>query len=336
MRIRLAGGAELAATRASNSASALIRIIPCSAIWLISSTRRFRDFFAGATEGADRPTSGRWRCGLSGGWSLRCGRSCWRWPSSACKPRAPKTPRISTMRPVSAATERLVLQRRAPADKCARCSCRRTSSPTACTATLPCIDCHTTITETPHQNLPATLAECDRAAARHQQELRQLPCAGLAELYGDLSWPSRRLGLRRYRDLLRLPRQPRDPLRRRSGFERVAGQSAEDLPEVPSGRDAGLRDVPVARHHRRLCALSLCVDCLEIRDLGGRRRAGDLLDPFGALVLPRISRPPAAQAEAACAEGSAAARRRPLLPTLERRCGDGLTSYSRSASSCWS
>ena len=93
------------------------------------------------------------------------------------------------------------------------------------------------------------------------------------------------MGFDRWRDLRRLPRQPRHSARQQSGLERGAGQSAEHLPQMPCRRDAGLRDVPAACHHRRLRALSLHVDRLEIRQLGGRRRAVVLLDPLGALVL---------------------------------------------------
>ena len=70
-------------------------------------------------------------------------------------------------------------------------------------------------------------------AARHRQELHRLPCQGRAGLHGDLSRPGRRHGFCPWRDLRRLPRQPRDLARQQSGIERGAGQSAEHLPQVP-------------------------------------------------------------------------------------------------------
>ena len=73
-------------------------------------------------------------------------------------------------------------------------------------------------------------------AADHQ-ELRQLPRRGIEVLYRDLSRPGQHAGLRLYRQVLRLPRQPRHQAGERSGIERAPEQSPADLPEVPSRRD---------------------------------------------------------------------------------------------------
>ena len=171
---------------------------------------------------------------------------------------------------------------------------------------------------------------------RHHQELHRLPCQGRAGLPGDLSWPGRRHGFCQWRDLFRLPRQPRDPARQQSGVERGAGQPAEDLPEVPSGRDGGLRDVPAARHDRRLRALSLYVDRLEIREPGGRRRAAcssGFIRRFGSTA--NIATASSKSCGRMCAP-THCRKAKAAISSAGAPCGDGRTCCSRSASSCWS
>ncbi len=246
-----------------------------------------------------------------------------------CKSRQRDVPRLSRRARIRCAARRR--------SRCARCSCRRTSLPTACTA----------------RHCVASIA------TRRSPNCRIKTCQGRLPTrsgHGSLSTRIAAIATRRRRRVTWKPITARSPpwampmsppvptatAAMRScrasnrGVERGAGQPVEDLPQLPCRRDAGLRDVPIARHDRRLCALSLCVDRLEIRHRRGRRRAGDLLDPFGALVLPRIARPPAAQAAAACARRGAAAPARAAISSAGARSGDGRTSVCASASSCWS
>ena len=183
---------------------------------------------------------------------------------------------------------------------------------------LRCVDCHTTVTALPHKNGSNTVAEWDRTRLAVKQNCgncHAAGCAGYTETYhgqvvamgfADIATCADCHGSHAI-----LPAS--DPASSVSPANLL-----KTCQKCHPGRDAGLRHVPAARHDRRLRALSLYVARLEIREFGGRRRARVLLDAFGALVLSRISRPPAAEAATACARRRAAAERRPLLPALER------------------
>ena len=218
-----------------------------------------------------------------------------------CESRQRDLPRLSRQRRDFAA--------RAPTERRARCSWRRIILPTACTASvLRCVDCHTTITELPHKNVSKTRAEWDRtrlAINKNCSNCHAKAAQGYTETYHGQVVAMGFADGATCADC----HGSHAILRASDPASSVAPANLlKTCQKCHPGRDAGLRDVPTARHDRRLRALSLYVDRLEVREHRGRRRALVLLDPFGALVLPRISRPPAAQAAAACADGCAAAR----------------------------
>ena len=103
-------------------------------------------------------------------------------------------------------------------------------------------------------------------------------------------------------------------------IDRVSDQSPADLPEVPSRRDQGIPQLRAARQPRTISTrYPLHLARLEVHAAAAGRHLLVLLDAFGALVLPRIPRPPAEQEPAACARRSAQQRRRQagrLLPAL--------------------
>ena len=91
-----------------------------------------------------------------------------------------------------------------------------------------------------------------RDPPRHHDGVRRVPRRRLGELQGNVSRADVRLGLRRYRDMFRLPPRPRDPGSRQPRLERVFGNSAEHLPVLSSGRDRRIRDFRASRDDRRL------------------------------------------------------------------------------------
>ena len=121
-----------------------------------------------------------------------------------------------------------------------------------------CADCHTSH-DIENPVLSSTrLVITKNCGSCHQEQLQDLP--------GDLSRAGRDAGLRLYGQVFRLPWKPYDPAGRRPTFDRVSGQPARHLSEMPCQRHRGVCDLPAARQCPRLPTLSLSVARREIHD----------------------------------------------------------------------
>ena len=192
-------------------------------------------------------------------------------------------------------------------------------------ASIRCVDCHTTITALPHTNVSKTAAAWKRtklAIARNCINCHAAAAQGYLETYHGqvvaMGFANGATCADCHGSHAILPRQ-------QSGLKRSAGQPIEDLPEVSCRRDGWLRDVPAARHNRRLRALSLHMDRLEIREYGGRRRAGDLLERirrFGSIA--NIATASSGRRARMCAPPRCH-RRKAAITSVGAPCGAGLT-----------
>ena len=151
--------------------------------------------------------------------------------------------------------------------------------------------------------------------------LRQLSRQPFQPLRDEHSRPADRVGLWPRREVLRLPRRPRDPAGRRSAVVGLGGESGEDVPRVPSAHDGQFPRLRSARRpHRReaqpagprrlrraldaalddvrllRAALAVVVDSRPCRGLSARPAARpsprrDRLPPLPQVPPPRAQRP---------------------------------------------